>query len=427
MKFFRYAATIVVTATVAWFLAVAIIGAPDAGAQPAGSGSAATPAASPAAPPVVTDDKAAPIQSGSAAPVQSPPAAGAGGSAAAGSAAPSAIPWYDQIANRPIEEDGNFWMPRAVNKEADSTDQMFYAVWALSAFFFIGITIAVVYLVVRFRHRPGHKAEPSPAHHDALEITWTIIPTIISVFLFYYGWRTYINVVTPPNKAVEINVTAARWSWNFVHQNGASDSDLHVPAGVPVRLVMTSTDVLHAFYAPAMRVKQDIIPRRYTYVWFNATKPGTYRLTCAEYCGRDHSQMSCLDIDKKTGACHRRAVVVVHKDLATYERYLNDKGGPNDPPEVVGAKIFKKTCQQCHSTTAGEVKVGPSWAKTFGTDIKLTDGSTVKMDENYIRESILNPNAKARPNFPIGQMQSYEGQLKEKDIAGIIEYIKSLK
>lgn len=425
MKFFRYAATIVVTAVVAWFLAVAIIGSPEATAQPTGSGSSATPAASPAAPPVVSGDKQAPVQSGSAAPNQSPPAAGAGGGSAAAPA--PALAWYEELANHPIDEDGNFWMPRAVNKEADSTDQMFYAVWGLSAFFFVGITIAVVYLVLKYRHRPGHKAEPSAAHHDALEITWTIIPTIISVFLFYYGWRTYINVVTPPTKAIEINVTAARWSWNFVHQNGATDSDLHVPANVPVRLVMTSTDVLHAFYAPAMRVKQDIIPRRYTYVWFNATKPGTYRLTCAEYCGRDHSQMSCLNIDKKTGACLRRAVVVVHKDLATYERYLNDKGGGNDPPEVIGAKIFKKTCQTCHSTTPGEIKVGPSWGKTFGTDVKLTDGSTVKMDETYIRESILNPNAKARPGFPVGQMQSYEGQLKEKDIAGIIEYIKSLK
>ena len=431
MKFVRYLLTIVVTALVVWFFAIGVLGSPNAGAQPAGSGSAA----SPAAPPVTTQDHAAPVQSGSAAPAAPAPAAGSAAPAAAGSAAGSGagsageIPWYDKLANHPIDEDGNFWMPRAVNKEADSTDQMFYAVFGLSAFFFIGIAIAVVYLVIKYRHRPGHKAQPSPAHHDALEITWTIIPTIISVFLFYYGWRTYINVVTPPTKAVEIQVTAARWSWTFVHQNGATDSDLHVPANVPVRLVMTSTDVLHAFYAPAMRVKQDIIPRRYTYVWFNATKPGTYRLTCAEYCGRDHSQMSCLDIDKKTGACHRRAVVVVHKDLAAYERYVREKGelsGGGDP-EKVGLGIWKRTCSQCHSTTPGEIKVGPSWGKSFGTDVKLTDGSTVKMDENYIRESVLNPNAKARPGFPAGQMQSYEGQLKEAQIAGIIEYIKSLK
>ena len=434
MKFFRYAATITVTAVVAWFFAVAVLGSPNkAIAQPADNGSASTPAASPPAPPVVTKDHQAPVQSGSAAPTQSPPAAGAGGGSAAPAAAGSAaapapqVAWYEELANHPIDEDGNFWMPRAVNKEADSTDQMFYAVLGLSAFFFFGIAITVTYFVLKYRHRPGHKAEPSAAHNDALEITWTIIPTIISVFLFYYGWRTYINVVTPPTKAVEIQVTAARWSWTFTHQNGAIDSDLHVPAGTPVRLVMTSTDVLHAFYAPAMRVKQDIIPRRYTYVWFNATKPGTYRLTCAEYCGRDHSQMSCLSSDKKTGACLRRAVVVVHKDLATYERYLQDKGGGNDPPEVIGQKIWTRTCSTCHSTVPGEVKVGPSWGKSFGTDVKLTNGTTVKMDETYIRESILNPNAKARPGFPVGQMQSYEGQLKEKDIAGIIEYIKSLK
>ena len=433
MKFVRYILTIAVSAVVAWAIAVAVLGSPTAGAQPSGSAKPEGSAMSPAAPPVVTDDQQAPVQRGSADPTITPgsaaPAAGSAAAPAAGSAAPAgAIPWYDVIANRPIEEDGNFWMPRAVNKEADSTDQMFYAVWGLSAFFFVGITFAVVYFVIKYRHRPGHKAQPSAAHHDALEITWTIIPTIISVFLFYYGWRTYVNVVTPPNKAVEIQVTAARWSWNFVHQNGAADSDLHVPANVPVRLVMTSTDVLHAFYAPAMRVKQDIIPRRYTYVWFNATKPGTYRLTCAEYCGRDHSQMSCLDIDKKTGACHRRAVVVVHKDMATYERYVQEKGAlTGGDPEKVGAAVYKKACATCHSTVAGETKVGPSWAKTFGTDVKLTDGSTVKMDENYIRESIVNPNAKLRPGFPAGQMQSFEGQLKEKEIAGVIEYIKSLK
>ena len=197
--------------------------------------------------------------------------------------------------NKPIEEEGTFWMPKAVNEAADESDMMFYAVLALSVFFFVAIAIAVVYLVIKYRHRPGHKAEPSAAHNDVLEITWTVIPTIICVFLFWYGWHSYIRVVTPPNKAVEIDVLAQRWNWTFTHENGVTDSDLHIPAGVPVRLVMTSKDVLHSFYAPAMRVKQDVVPRRYTYAWFQATKPGTYRLTCAEYCGTSHAQMACLD------------------------------------------------------------------------------------------------------------------------------------
>lgn len=329
-------------------------------------------------------------------------------------------PWYELLADKPIDEDGNFWMPKSVNVEADSTDQMFYAVLALSIFFFIAITIAVVYLVWKYRHRPGHKAEPSAAHNDALEITWTVIPTIICVFLFYFGWRAYVKVVTPPNKAVEVNVLAWRWSWQFTHGNGVKDKDLHVPVDTPVRLVMTSKDVLHAFYAPVMRVKQDIIPRRYTYAWFKATKPGTYRLTCAEYCGTDHSQMG---INPEDG---RRAVVVVHEP-GKYEQYLADSSAlsMNLPPAQLGQKVYEKNCTACH-TTDGSAKIGPTWKGSFGTMVPLADGSKVKMDENYIRESILNPNAKIHAGFPAGTMASFEGQLKEKEIEGVIAFIKSL-
>ena len=327
--------------------------------------------------------------------------------------------WYELLGDRPIDEDGNFWMPKAVNVEADSTDQMFYAVLGLSIFFFVAITVAVVYFVIKYRHRPGHRAEPSAAHNDALEITWTVIPTIICVFLFYYGWRTYVKVVTPPVKAVEINTLAWRWSWQFTHANGVKDRDLHVPVNMPVRLVMTSKDVLHAFYAPAMRVKQDIIPRRYTYSWFLATKPGTYRLTCAEYCGTDHSQMGITEEG-------RRAVVVVHEP-GKYEQYLADVAAISDTlsPAELGAKVYEKNCTACH-TTDGTIKVGPSFKGSFGTAVQMADGKSVKLDETYIRESILNPTAKTRAGFPAGQMSSFEGQLKEKEIEGLIAFIKSL-
>jgi cytochrome c oxidase subunit 2 len=330
--------------------------------------------------------------------------------------------WYDLLVNRQVEDlkGGNFWMPKAVNLTADDSDLMYYAVLGLSLFFFVGILGAVVYFVVKYRHRPGHKPEPSPAHNDALEITWTVIPTIICVFLFYYGWNTYVRVVTPPTKAVEINVLAWRWNWQFTHSNGVQDSDLHVPVNTPVRLVMTSKDVLHSFYAPVMRVKQDIIPRRYTYAWFFPTKPGTYRLTCAEYCGTNHSQMGITNEG-------RRAVLVVHEP-GGYERYLSDKAAQsqNMNPIDLGKMLYeKKGCNACH-TLDGSPRVGPSWKGVFGTQVPLTDGSSVKMDENYIRESILYPQAKARPGFP-PSMPSFEGQLKEKEIEGIIAYIKSLQ
>jgi len=330
--------------------------------------------------------------------------------------------WYDILVNKQVDDlnGGNFWMPKAVNLTADDSDLMYYAVLGLSIFFFFAITGAVVYLVIKYRHRPGHKPEPSPAHNDALEITWTVIPTIICVFLFYYGWTTYVRVVTPPTKAVEINVLAWRWNWQFTHSNGVQDGDLHVPVSTPVRLVMTSKDVLHSFYAPVMRVKQDIIPRRYTYAWFFPTKPGTYRLTCAEYCGTNHSQMGVTNDG-------RRAVLVVHEP-GGYERYLADKveNDNKGKPEDLGKRLYeKKGCNACH-TVDGTARVGPSFLHDFGAMVPLSDGTQVKVDENYIRESLIYPQAKARPGYP-PSMPSFEGQLKEKEIQGIIAYIKSLK
>ncbi len=332
-------------------------------------------------------------------------------------------PWYEQLADRPVDQKGTFWMPRNVNANAKDSDMMFYTVFALSAFFFIAIAGAVLYFVIKYRHRPGHRAEPSAAHNDALEVTWTVIPTLICVFLFYYGWRTYVRIVTPPQKALEVQVLAWQWNWQFTHQNGVQDSDLHVPVNTPIRLVMTSKDVLHSFYLPVMRIKQDIIPRRYTYAWFIADRPGTYRLSCAEYCGMNHSLMGMR-------ADGRRAVIVVHPS-GEYEQYLADKaeadGGANVPPAELGKKLYEqKGCVQCHALD-GSIKVGPSFLHDFGTSYKLASGETQVVNEDYIRESILYPSAKARPGYPVGQMPSFEEQLKENQILGLIAFIKSLK
>jgi cytochrome c oxidase subunit 2 len=391
------------------------------GVAPAGSGASAAGSAVAPAGSGASAAGSAVAPAGSGAPV-------VGGAPTPAAAAPVGKSWYDVLADQPIEETGTFWMPKSVNLAADGSDKMFYAVLALSLFFFVAISIAVIYFTIKYRHRPGHKAQPSASHNDALEITWTVIPTIICVFLFWFGWRTYVRVTAVPNKAVEISVLAWKWNWQFTHENGVTDSDLHVPAGVPVRLVMTSKDVLHSFYSPAMRVKQDLVPRRYTYAWFEATKPGTYRLTCAEYCGTSHAQMGCLDVDAKTGACKRRAVVVVHQNLDAYKRYLSDKIGDQMklPPVELGKQLYdKKGCSACH-TVDGSPRVGPSWKlPDWNTDIAVQGGS-VKMDENYLRDSILVPQKHLRPGFP-NSMPSFEGQLKDKEIEGLIAYIKSLK
>ena len=417
-SFFRYALLIGVTGAVTIAVAFALFGSPLAEAQPAqpSAGTGQAPA-----PPVTTPidaNKPDVKQDPGVKPTDKVPAAGAPQKA-----------WYEELAAREIDEDGTYWLPKSVNHIADDSDRMFYATLGLSAFFFFAIAGAVVWLVLKYRHRPGHKVEPSAAHNDALEITWTVIPTIICVFLFYYGWRTYVRVVTPPQKAVEINVLAWRWNWQFTHQNGVTDSDLHVPVNRPIRLVMTSKDVLHAFYAPVMRVKQDIIPRRYTYAWFHPTKPGTYRLTCAEYCGTDHSQMGKTadktDAQGRVIEPGRRAVLVVHAE-GDYERYLADNQPVSDPVEH-GRRLYeKKGCNACHSLD-GTTKIGPSFKGAFGSTVTLANGSTVPFDENYVRESLMTPNAKSRPGFPVGTMPAFEGQLKERDIEGIIAWLKTVK
>jgi cytochrome c oxidase subunit 2 len=411
-------------------LFVALCVASTAHAQQAGSAAATGNGAPPVPPPPVAganagaaSDTAKPSPIGSesakspgAAPTAADSGAGSNATAGAGSTASGkpGMAWYDQLAAKPKDTSTNFWLPKAVNKESTRADMMFYSVLGLSIFFFIAIAAAVIYFTWKYRGRPGHRAQPSAAHNDALEITWTVIPTIICVFLFYFGWRGYIEVVTPPTKAVEINVLAWRWAWEFKHENGVTDNNLHVPVNTPVRLVMTSKDVLHSFYIPVMRVKQDLVPRRYTYAWFEATKPGTYQMYCAEYCGTNHSQM--------------KPAVVVHEP-GGYERYLNDKAAEstNMPPVELGKMLYeKKGCNACH-TVDGSARVGPTWAsKDWGKPITMSDGKTVTMDETYVRESMLAPLAKARPGYP-PSMPSFEGQLKEKEIAGLIAYIKSLK
>jgi cytochrome c oxidase subunit 2 len=444
-SFKRYALTIGLTAIVTIAAAVALFGPPSADAQPAPAGSGApvqlepVPAGSDAsgsAPAPEAGSAPAPAAGSATAPTTGtvpPPPAGsaapAAGAPAAGVPAASQKLWFEQLADRPIDEDGTYWMPKSVNEIADDSDRMFYATLGLSAFFFFAIAAAVVYFVIKYRHRPGGKPQPSAAHNDALEITWTIIPTIICVFLFYYGWRTYVRVVTPPTKAVEVQVLAWRWNWQFTHYNGVTDKDLHVPVGKPIRLVMTSKDVLHAFYAPVMRVKQDIIPRRYTYAWFFPTKPGTYRLTCAEYCGTDHSQMGKsadkLDAKGKVIEHGRRAVVVVHKE-GDYERYLAEMAPAGGDPVEVGRKLYeRKGCNACHSTD-GSTKIGPSFKGQWGATVN-TNAGPVTFDENYVRESLMTPNAKFRPGMPVGTMPAFEGQLKEAEIEGIIAWLKTVK
>ena len=316
------------------------------------------------------------------------------------------------VGERTDVESSTFWMPPANSVNVPDVDVLFYAILAISIFCFIGITFAVVYFAWKYRHRPGHRAPESSSHNDTLEITWTIIPSIVCVIIFLLGWKGFVDLNTPPKHAYEITVVAEKWKWSFKYPNGWVDENLHVPVGEPVRLVMRSKDVLHSFWVPSFRVKQDVIPNRYTKIWFEAKTPGVYRQYCAEYCGDRHSFMKSL--------------VVVHPP-GGFKRYMEEAEQAllDMPPVELGAYLYAaRGCNQCHSTD-GTTNTGPSWKAIFG-ETHQTSAGAVKVDENYIRESILDPTAKVRAGFnPV--MPTFKGQLKDEQIDGLITYIKCLK
>jgi cytochrome c oxidase subunit 2 len=333
--------------------------------------------------------------------------------AQAGQAAANAAPAAEQVVQRTDTTPGTFWMPQAASTATDSVDWLFYGILGLSVFCFVAITITVVYFTIKYRRRPGHKREKSQHHSDALEITWTVIPSIICVFIFIWGWQGFVDLQTAPKHALEIRVTGQKWNWQFQYPNGWVDDKLHAPVNEPVRLTMRSEDVIHSLFIPAFRQKQDVLPARYTQVWFEATKPGVYRISCAEYCGQQHSGMKTELIVHETGG--------YEKFLVEAEEKLLDM-----PPAELGKYLYEKRgCPQCH-TIDGKAGTGPTFKVIFGEDRTFTDGTSGVVDDNYIRESLLEPQAKIRTGYnPV--MPTFKGKLKDKHIDGIIAYIQSLK
>ncbi len=324
------------------------------------------------------------------------------------------------------EEPDSYWMPKKAHSLNDHVDWMFYAILGLSIFCFVAITFAVVYLTWRYRARPGHKTEPSTAHDNVLEVVWTVIPSIICVFIFLGGWKGYLNMTTAPGDALEISVVGQKWQWGFTYTKDLDTlqrAELHVPVDRPTKLIMRSEDVIHSFFVPAFRVKQDVIPARYSYIWFQPDLPGVYRVYCAEYCGDQHSDM--------------KTKVIVHEpggyEAWLAEEYEKDQVNCNDLPDAErqecfltqGEKLYKsKGCKQCHSLD-GTKGTGPTFKGMWGATRNFADGSSGKVDENYVRESLLEPLAKVRSGFqPV--MPTFKGKLKDKDIDAINHWMKSL-
>lgn len=317
------------------------------------------------------------------------------------------------------QSEGTFWMPPASSETAGKVDFVFYFVFWISAFFFALIVGLMVLFLFLYREKKGVEAQKTAHHNTPLELTWTIIPSILVVIIFWLGFKTFMDITTPPQNAQEIRVTAQQWKWFFTYPNGYVAEDLHVPVDKPILLTMSSVDVIHSFFVPAFRTKMDVVPGRYTKVWFKATETGEFVILCAEYCGTSHSDMV--------------SQVVVHEP-GGYEKWLADASNwmKDLPPVEIGKTLVigdkdgrnSKGCKQCHSVD-GTAHTGPTLKGIFGHEVKLRDGSSVLVDDGYIRESLENPQAKVVAGFdPV--MPTYKGRLKDDEINAIIDYIKSL-
>lgn len=304
------------------------------------------------------------------------------------------------------------WMPPQASAASGHTDAVFYYIYWVSVFFFVLIVALLVYFVWRYRRRQeGEAAAGGATHNTALEITWSAIPLALVISMFYMGFRGFMDMMNPPAGALDINVVGQKWSWSFTYPNGHVDNELHVPVDTPVRLILTSSDVIHSLYIPVFRIKRDAVPGRYNKIWFQATKPGEYLALCAEYCGTKHSDMLAR---------------VVVEERGQYEQWLTEASDPFRTRTLseVGALLYTKRCAQCH-TADGSAGQGPSFRGVFGHEARIKGQGSVPVDENYVRESILYPQAKIVEGYePI--MPTFKGQLSDREITALIEYIKSL-
>lgn len=308
---------------------------------------------------------------------------------------------------------GSFWLPDPASTTARYTDYLFYAIFYISTFFFGLIVVLMTAFLILYRRRDSRiKGEKTASHNTALELFWTFVPLCIVIYIFATGFVGYMEMRTTPPDAYEIRVTGQKWKWFFTYPTGYVDESLHVPVDRPVRLVMTSRDVIHSLFIPAFRLKMDLVPGRYSSTWFHAVRPGEYPLLCAEYCGDNHSSML--------------STVVVHEP-GRFEKWLEEASNfmKNLSPVEAGRILYQRQgCAQCHSLD-GTRKVGPSFKNIYGEPVQFADGTSGIADENYLRESILVPDAKIVAGYP-PQMPPYQGLLDEDKIAALIAFIKSL-
>jgi cytochrome c oxidase subunit II len=297
--------------------------------------------------------------------------------------------------------------PRQASTFAPHVDNLYLFLIGMSVFFSVLISVAILVLAIKYRRTPGRNAV-QVEDVMGLEILWTAMPALLTLGIFVWSSSLFMDQSIPPKGAHDISVVGQRWMWKVQHSNGRREiNELHVPSRQAVKLTLTSQDVIHSFYVPAFRKKQDAIPGQYRTLWFEATTPGEYHLFCAEYCGTNHSRM--------TGR------IVVMNDV-DYQAWLG--GGMEATPVERGKQLFTQfDCASCHES--GERQRCPTLGGLYGTQVELDDGRKVLFDESYVRESVLDPNAKIAKGFP-PLMPSFRGQVSEEQMLDLIAYIKSI-
>lgn len=300
----------------------------------------------------------------------------------------------------------------AISKQVDNLYGFLVVVSFVSCAILIG---GMLYFAVKYKRKSQSDKTPYITHDTRLEILWSVVPLIIFLIVFAWGWVIYHDMRTMPKNALEIMVTGKQWAWTAEYKNGVRSPQVVVPVNKDVKIILSAEDVLHSFYVPSFRIKQDAVPGRYTALWFNSEKLGEFHVFCTEYCGTSHSAMMT------------KLRVVSQED---FDKWLVEESEIGLLPLAQrGAKYFQtRACASCHNVDSAAIKIGPSLYQKWGKEEETDDGKKVIFDENYFRESVMLPQAKIVKGYPRpSPMPSFQGQISESELAALIEYIKGLK
>jgi len=308
-----------------------------------------------------------------------------------------------------MNQQSSIWLPEAASTVAGDVDALFYFILVTSIILFVGVIAAMVLFAWKYRRRSPND-RPEPVYENKIvEASWVVFPTILVAVVFVWGFKVFLDLGIAPPNSYEVNVTARKWSWTFTYPNGVVSADLHVPVNRPVKLRMSSEDVIHSFFVPAFRVKADVLNGRYSYVWFEATRKDTFIVACTEYCGTSHSDM------------YSRVIVQSQDDFDNWLTENMDDGTLT--PAERGERLYtQQGCFACHSID-GSVAAGPTFLGLAGNTRNFTDGTNAVADDNYLRNSIVNPAQQIVEGYDNVMPGQYAATLSSEDIDALVAFI----